>query len=246
MWVSCWAPWKQKVNAAEVILITGSRKGIGKYLVEQYGSRGYQVIGCSRQPASFNGLPYEHFCLDIADEAVVQKMFVAIRQRYGRLDVLLNNAGIASMNHFLTTPVTTVQKILTTNVVGSFLFSREAAKIMASRKYGRIVNFASVATPLQLEGEAIYAASKAAVISLTQILARELSPYNITVNAVGPTPVQTDLIRAVPQNKIEDLLRRQAIPRLGEFSDISNVIDFFISPESSFITGQTIFLGGVS
>ena len=234
------------MNDAGVILITGSRKGIGKYLVEEYGSRGYRVIGCSRQPACFERLCYQHFCTDVADEVAVQKMFVAIRDKYGRLDVLLNNAGIASMNHALMTPVATVQKILTTNVVGSFLFCREAAKMMAIRKFGRIVNFASVATPLQLEGEAIYAASKAAVISLTQILARELAPYNITVNAVGPTPVQTDLIGAVPKNKIDNLLGRQAIPRLGEFTDISNVIDFFIRPESSFVTGQTIFLGGVS
>ena len=234
------------MSDAGVILITGTRKGIGKYLAQDFGSRGYQVLGCSRQPVCFEGISYQHFCMDIADEAAAQKVFVAIREQYGCLDVLLNNAGIASMNHVLMTPVATVQKILTTNVVGSFLFCREAAKIMAKKKYGRIVNFASVATPMQLEGEAIYAASKAAVISLTQILARELAPYNITVNAVGPTPVQTDLIRAVPRNKIDDLLRRQAIPRLGEFADISNVIDFFIRPESGFVTGQTIFLGGVS
>jgi len=229
-----------------VVLVTGSRKGIGKHLVEQFGARGYQVIGCSRQPANFHDISYEHFCLDIADEPEVQQMFIAVRERYGRLDVLINNAGIASMNHALTTPVSTVHKIMTTNVVGSFLFCREAAKLMSKRKYGRIINFASVATPLHLEGEAIYAASKAAVISLTQILARELAPYNITVNAVGPTPVQTDLIRGVPRNKIDALLDRQAIRRLGEFSDVSNVIEFFVRPESSFVTGQTIFLGGIS
>ena len=229
-----------------VILITGTRKGIGKYLVEEYGAKGYRVVGCSRKPARFEGISYQHFCMDIADEAAAQKMFLAIRKQYGRLDVLLNNAGIASMNHVLMTPVSMVKKILDTNVIGSFLFCREAAKMMAKQKYGRIVNFASVATPMQLEGEAIYAASKAAVISLTQVLARELAPYNITVNAVGPTPVQTDLIRAVPKSKIDDLLRRQAIHRLGEFSDIANVIDFFIRPESNFVTGQTVFLGGIS
>jgi len=91
----------------------------------------------------------------------------------------------------------------------------------------------------------VYASSKAAVISFTQIIARELASFGITVNAVGPTPIQTDLIKSVPEEKIDDLIRSQAIKRLGEFSDVSNVIDFFMRPESDFITGQTLFLGGV-
>lgn len=204
------------------------------------------MIGCSREATDFALDGYRHFCLDVADEASVQRMFAEIREVYPRLDVLVNNAGIASMNHVLVTPLKTVEKIMSTNVIGSFLFCREAAKLMSANKWGRIVNFATVATPLKLEGEAIYAASKAAVASLTQILARELAPYNITVNAVGPTPIETDLIRSVPKEKIEALLQRQAIPRLGEFRDVANVVDFFVRPESDFITGQTVFLGGVS
>jgi 3-oxoacyl-[acyl-carrier protein] reductase len=141
--------------------------------------------------------------------------------------------------------MSTVHQILRTNVGGTFLFCREAAKLMRKRRSGRIVNFATVATPLKLEGEAVYAASKAAIVSLTQVLARELGPLGITVNAVGPTPVKTDLIRAVPEQKLEALLQRQAIPRYGEFRDISNVIDFFLQPESDFVTGQVIYLGGV-
>jgi len=160
--------------------------------------------------------------------------------------VLINNAGIASMNLMLLTPLKTVQNILNTNVIGTFLFCREAAKLMKRNHYGRIVNFATVATPLKLEGEAIYAASKAAIVSLTEILAKELAEMGITVNAIGPTPVETDLIRSVPQEKIDALLSQQSIHRLGEFRDISNVIDFFIRPESNFVTGQVIFLGGVS
>jgi 3-oxoacyl-[acyl-carrier protein] reductase len=87
-------------------------------------------------------------------------------------------------------------------------------------------------------------ASKAAVASLTRVLARELGNYKITVNAVGPTPIQTDLIRGVPTEKLDALVSRQAIRRYGEFRDVSNVIDFFISPQSDFITGQIIYLGG--
>ena len=116
---------------------------------------------------------------------------------------------------------------------------------MTQRRFGRIVNFASVAAPLKLEGEAVYAASKAAVVSFTQVAARELASFGITVNAVAPTPIATDLIKGVPAAKIDELVARQAIKRLGEFRDVTNVVDFFIRPESDFVTGQVIFLGGV-
>ena len=124
-------------------------------------------------------------------------------------------------------------------------FCREAAKLMKKHQYGRIVNFGTVATPLKLEGEAIYASSKAALNCLTEILSREFAPLGITVNLLGPAPIKTDLIRSVPQKKLDALIQRQAIPRFGEFIDITNVIDFFIQPSSDFVTGQIIYLGGV-
>ena len=127
------------------------------------------------------------------------------------------------MNHVLLTSMDTVQKIYSTNVFGTFLFCREAAKIMQRNQYGRIVNFSTVAVPLKLEGEAIYASSKAAVISLTQILARELANIGITVNAIGPTPVKTDLIRSVPVEKIERLIEKQAIHRYGEYLSLIHI-----------------------
>lgn len=232
------------MSDSRVMLITGTRKGIGRYLAEYYTEKGVQVIGCSRQPADFRLERYEHFCLDVCDEAKVKQMFFEIRQRHEGLDVLINNAGIASMNHVLLTPVETVSAIFNTNVIGTFLLSREAAKLMKAHG-GRIVNFSTAATPLKLEGEAIYASSKAAVVSLTQILARELADFKITVNAVGPTPLKTDLTRHVPQDKMERLIGRQAIHRYAEFKDVSNVIDFFIRPESEFVTGQVVYLGGV-
>lgn len=228
-----------------VILITGTRKGIGRYLVEHYAAQGYHVVGCSRKPVEYAIEGYDHVCLDVADEQAVKEMMRTIRKTHGRLDVLINNAGIASMNHALLTSLDTVHKVLNTNVVGTFLLCREAAKLMRKKHFGRIVNFATVATPLKLEGEAIYAASKAAVTSLTEVLARELAEMGITVNAIGPTPVKTDLIRGVPEDKLEHLLERQAIRRYGTFEDVANVVDFFIKPESEFITGQVLYLGGI-
>jgi 3-oxoacyl-[acyl-carrier protein] reductase len=229
----------------KVLLITGTRKGIGRALVEHYAGSGCQVVGCSRSP--FEGeLPnYRHYCLDVCDEPAVKKMFSEIRKQEGRLDVLINNAGVASMNHSLLTPIAAVHKIMETNFTGTFLFCREAARLMQLHRYGRIVNLASVAVPLKLEGEAVYAASKAAVISLTQILAREFAEFGITVNAIGPTPIKTDLIRGVSPEKLDALIDRQAIKRFGEPRDVLHVIDFLIQPASEFVTGQVIFLGGV-
>ena len=233
------------MSEQRVMLVTGSRKGLGRSLCEHYLARGWQVVGCSREGSDLVHPAYQHHCLDVNDEAGVLRMMNAVRLGLKRLDAVVTNAGIAAMNHVLLTPVSTVRRVFETNVVGTFLVAREGAKLMQARG-GRIVNFATVATPLNLEGEAAYAASKAAVESLTRVLARELAPMRITVNAVGPTPVKTDLIKGVPAKKMEVLLARQAIPRLGEVADVINVVDFFVQPASDFITGQVVYLGGVS
>jgi len=229
-----------------VTLITGTRKGIGRNLAEHYLELGHAVIGCSRGTNDLEHPHYHHFEIDVADEKGVKSIFKFIRREYdGKLDNLINNAGTASMNHALLTPESVVDKLMNTNYKGTFLFSREAAKMMQKRHYGRIINFTTVAVAFKLEGEAIYASSKAAVLSLTQILAREFAEYGITVNAIGPTPVETDLIRNVPSDKIQELLDRQAIQRFGVFEDVLNVVDFYLRKESDFITGQNIYLGGV-
>ena len=229
-----------------VTLITGARKGLGRFIAEHYLGAGHVVVGCSRSASDLEHPRYRHFEADVADEAAVQPIFTHLRRAHGGLDHLINNAGIASMNHSLLTPVETVNRVFETNVTGTFLFCREAARLMQRRGRGRIVNLTTVADALNLEGEAVYAASKAAVYKLTVILARELAPFGITVNAVGPAPIETDLIRSVPPDKIDALLARQAIPRFGEPKDVAHVIDFFLRPESDFITAQNLFLGGVA
>ncbi len=234
------------MTAEPVTLVTGARKGLGRFIAEHYLALGHRVVGCSRGESDLEHERYAHFCADVCDERAVKPIFKHLRRAHGGLDHLINNAGIASMNHALLTPMETVDAIFATNVKGTFLFCREAARLMERRGAGRIVNMTTVATPLRLEGEAIYAASKAAVLNLTQVLARELAPLGITVNAVGPTPVKTDLIRAVPKAKLDALLARQAIPRFGVPEDVVNVIDFFLSPKSDFVTAQNIYLGGVA
>jgi 3-oxoacyl-[acyl-carrier protein] reductase len=232
------------MNSQKVMLITGTRKGIGRFLAEYYCGNGYFVEGCSRNPSEWRSDNYRHHLVDITQEAEVKKMFVQISRDHSRLDVAINNAGIASMNHLLLTPASMVSKILDTNLKGAFLICRESAKLMKKNSFGRIVNFSTVAVPMRIEGEAMYAASKSAVETFTRIMARELAGFGITCNAVGPTPILTDLVRSVPEEKIDRIVSNLAIKRLGNFEDVANVIDFFLKPESSYVTGQVLYLGG--
>jgi 3-oxoacyl-[acyl-carrier protein] reductase len=233
-------------DASRTMVVTGTRRGIGRYLAEYYSGRGFTVAGCSREPVDFELPSYHHFCLDVGDEQAVRKMFADLYKRFKKLDVLVNNAGVATMNHALLTPGSTVRQVLETNVLGTFLVCREGAKLLQRAPHARIVNLSSIAVPLYLEGEAIYAASKAAVETLTRVLARELAPLGITCNAVGPSPIETGMSLGVPKEKIERTLASLAIPRVGKVEDVANVIDFFIRPESDLITGQVIYLGGIS
>jgi 3-oxoacyl-[acyl-carrier protein] reductase len=151
------------MEQAQVALVTGSRKGLGRYLSEQLLAQGYEVVGCSREPAEWAHAAYWHHCVDVSDEAQVQHMLGQIRRRFGRLDVAINNAGVASMNHALLTPVATLDQVLAINLRGAFLVARESARLMRKQQRGRIVNLSTVAVPLALEGEAAYVAAKAAV-----------------------------------------------------------------------------------
>ena len=231
---------------SKVIVITGTRKGIGKMLAEHFLNNGDIVYGCSRRGASIKHTNYQHFNLDVSDENSVKRMVRKIYLDRRIIDVLINNAGIASMNHFLLTSFNTTQRVMETNFFGTFLFCREVSKIMINNKKGRIINFSTVAVPLNLEGELIYSASKSAVEQLTKVLSSELGQYNITVNALGPTPIQTDLIINIPKDKINNIIERQSIKRIGVFEDVINLIEFFMRDSSSFITGQIVYLGGIN
>ena len=229
-----------------VILITGTTKGIGNYLANHYLQDDNNfVIGFARSDSTIVNSNYIHYQLDIADEPSVTKVCKDVYRKFKKIDVLINNAGVASMNHSMMTPGATVQKLINTNYLGTFLMCREVSKLMSVNKYGRIINFSSVAVPMNLEGELAYASSKAAVETLTRIFAKELADYGITCNCVGPTPIDTDLIKNVSTEKIDKLIKQQAIQKKAVFEDVSNVVEFFASKNSSMITGQIIYLGGV-
>lgn len=228
-----------------IIVITGTHKGIGYNIARYYIENGHTVIGCSRHEAEFEHEQYQHFIVDVQDEKQVDDFAKQVRKKYGKIDALINNAGVAAMNHFMMTPVDTARRLMEVNYLGAFTCIRAFVSMLKKSEHPRIVNFSTVAVPLYLEGEMAYSSSKAAVESMTKILAKELACFHITLNAIGPTPIRTDLIAKVPEEKLNKILEQQAIHRFGEIKDIINVINFYLNPESDFITGQVIYLGGI-
>jgi 3-oxoacyl-[acyl-carrier protein] reductase len=234
------------VMADRHILITGTSRGLGKALAENFLEQGDTVFGCSRSESEIKHSNYHHYQIDIASEDGIATFFYSLRRQIKHLDALINNAGIASMNAFALTPIKTYQRIFDVNVQGTILFCQKALGLLRRSSHPRIVNMTTVAVPLQLEGESIYAASKSAVESLTKIIAKEYGGFGITCNAIGPSPIDTALIKSVPKDKINRLLERQAVPGKATPADVINLVDFYLRPESSMISGQIIYLGGIS
>lgn len=230
---------------AKNILITGSSKGLGRAMAEHLLARGHRVFGCARGQSAIEHERYYHFEVDITDEATVSAFFLELRQITKSLDALINNAGIASMNAFALTPAKTAKAIFDVNVHGTFLFCQKALGFLKKCPHPRIINFTTVAVPLDLEGEAIYAASKSAVETLTKVVAKEYGNYGITCNAIGPSPIDTALIKNVPAEKIQSLLNRQAVKQQATSADVTNLLDFFLQDSSDQISGQIVYLGGI-
>src|SRR6266851_5063197 len=172
-----------------VLLVTGSSRGIGRFLAQHYVAQGMDVVGCSRGAEDTLRDPnYTHFAIDVTSETDVVRLFREIRTRFGRLDVAINNAGVnPTMSLTLLTSHEAAARTLSTNVLGTFVVAREACKIMMRRKWGRIVNFSSMAARHEVAGEAIYSASKAAIHSLTRVMAKEFYSYGVTCNVVAPS-----------------------------------------------------------
>jgi len=232
--------------ADRVVLITGTSQGLGQFLAQRYLNEGALVFGCAIVPdETLRHDRYDFTVLDVTDEKAVAAWVQRAAKQARRIDILINNAGVASMNHSLLMPAETAKRLLLVNTLGTFIVSRECAKIMQRSKWGRIVNFSSVAVPLRLEGEAMYAAAKAANEAFTRVFAREVAAFGITCNAIGPAPIPTDLIRNVPKERIDALVGRLAVKRLGAKEDLWPTISFLTSAAADYVTGQVIYLGGV-
>ena len=166
--------------------------------------------------------------------------------RHGRIDVLVNNAGVSMPALALMTSGASAEDAFRTNVMGTFLVSREVARIMLRRKWGRIINISSIAAALHMPGTSVYAASKGAITEMSKVLARELAPFSITVNVVAPSIVETEMLASLGPEVVESCRQALAIKRLCSLDDISGVISFLASDAASYLTGQVLYLGYVA
>lgn len=225
----------------QTVIITGASRGIGRHCADALHGMGYRVVGLSRtlpQAAEFEAVK-----CDVSDWEQVSRCFRDFR-REPNLFALINAAGTASMNLALTTPASSVRQIVATNLLGTIYCCQAAAPAMIRAKRGRIVNFSSIATALGLKGEAIYVASKAGIEGFTRSFAREMADHNVTVNAIAPGPIATDLIAKVPRQHIERVVAQQIIPRMATKDDVAKVVSLLLSEEASMVTGEIIHLGG--
>jgi 3-oxoacyl-[acyl-carrier protein] reductase len=227
----------------QVALVTGASRGIGRGLVERFLSDGYRVVGCSRGEALPVDGDYEHARLDVSEESAVRRWIVDVARSHQRIDVVVNNAAVHAAAPSLVTPASTVEEVMRINFLGTFLVSREAAKVMIRRSYGRIVNIASMACGVHMEGASAYAASKSAVIEYSKVLAKELSERNVTVNVVAPSMVETEMLEKLGEEGSERARQALTIKRNCTVEEIGHVVSFLASPLAACVTGQVLYLG---
>ncbi len=232
--------------AGQTVLVTGASRGIGAHLAQHFRAQGAWVAACARSLAEHEDEQGWDSSVDVTDEAQVVAWIRQVRDRRGQIDVLVNNAGAARMNFALLTPTSTLRSSMELNFFAAFVASREAVKVMRRRGYGRIINLSSIAVPLRIEGELAYAASKAALETATRILAAEFAPFGVTCNLVGPSPVDTDLIRAVPAAKMQALLERLPLESKAQLEDVAYAVEVFARRAAGQLTAQVLYLGGAA
>lgn len=234
----------QKSEEPKVILITGSNRSIGKYIAQYYLNRGDYVVGCSRNACDITMDNYYHFSLDISDEPKVLEMFNKIQEKFQRLDVLVNNAGIYFSSPSVLTSMMDVEEVFRTNVFGVYLFCRESYKLMMDRKSGSIINISSIAVPLGSAGTSVYGSSKAAVEQLSKVLAKEFIATGINVNTLGFSIVEhSGMAQQMGERVSRQTLEQTVSKKNITFEEIVHAIDFFIAKENRHITGQIQYMG---
>lgn len=231
-------------------LISGSSRGIGLGIAKNLAEAGHQVILNSRKPIAEEVLQefadYElevgQAIGDISDFDGAKQLVEEVREAYGRIDVLINNAGITSDGLFLRMTEEDFDNVINTNLKGTFNLTRFVSPIMLKQKSGTIINMSSVVGVTGNPGQANYAASKAGVIGLTKSLAKELGSRSITVNAIAPGYIETDMTDALSDKVKKTMLSHIPLKRFGQVEEISSVVDFLIT--NRYITGQVIEVNG--
>jgi 3-oxoacyl-[acyl-carrier protein] reductase len=240
-------------NTAKVALVTGASRGIGMAIAERLARDGFQlIINYSENAAPAEALVRKlesaggqaiAVKADISDPSAVRQMFDAAEAAFGGVDVLVNNAGIMTLAPIADTDDGSFDRHIAVNLKGTFNTLREAAKRL--RGGGRIVNFSSSVVGMLMPTYGVYVATKAAVEGLTSVLAKELRGRNITVNAVAPGPTATDLfLKGKPQEVVDRLTKMAPLERLGQPSDIADVVSFLAGPDAAWVNGQVLRVNG--
>lgn len=238
----------------KVALVTGASKGIGKACALRLAKDGYAVaINYSRSDEQAeevkriiteNGGVASLYKADVSDLEQVKKMVRDVAKEYGGIDVLVNNAGVVKDEYLLMLNGETLDKCLDLNVKGYFYCAQQAVLKMFRKKSGVIINMSSVSSRFALPGQSVYSATKGAVNSMTQTMAKELAGYGIRVNAVAPGFIETEMLDAIPAEKKEEYLKAIPMHRLGRTEDVANVVSALASDAFAYVTGQVIVLDG--
>ena len=238
----------------KVALVTGASRGIGKACALRLAECGYDIVvnynsneALAQEVVSAieaMGRKAAAIKANTADLKEVQAMFREAHKLFGRLDVLVNNAGVVDDAYLLMINEDSLSRSLDINIKGYFHCAQQAALKMMSKKQGCIVNVSSVSSVLAVEGQGVYSATKGAVNSMTATLAKELAPRGIRVNAVAPGFIQTPMTDKLTEDQRNAMLAQISMKRYGQPEEIAGVVSFLCSPDSSYVTGQIIEISG--
>ena len=229
------------------ILITGASRGIGKDIALNSKEKGYKVLGTSTTNEGVSSLKengIHGLQLDLNDKKSVESFNDLLTQEHSDITVLVNNAGITRDNIVLRMSEEEWTDVLNVNLHGAFKVTKTVLKFMLKKRWGRILNISSTSASTGNRGQANYAAAKAGIEAFSKSLAKEVGSRGITVNAIAPGYIQTDMTKVISENVKEEILSQIPLSRFGKPEEISQLVDFLISDEASYITGQTIHING--
>lgn len=237
----------------EIALVSGATRGIGRAIARELGRRGATVVGTATSETGANTISGDlqeqnivgrGLCLDVTDGAAVDAIVKTVTQAFGSPSILVNNAGITRDNLLMRMKDDEWQTIIDTNLSSIYRLSKAVLRGMMKARHGRIVNIASVVGMMGNAGQSNYAAAKAGMIGFTKSLAREVGSRGITVNAIAPGFIDTDMTRALPDEQRLALIQNIPLNRLGDVQDIANAVAFLASEEAAYITGETLHVNG--